>query len=278
MTTSTTGYKIFRYTIIAVCGLIMAFPLFYMVSRSFMTAAEVEAMPPQLLPSGLRWENYSEAAQFVTPRVMLNSLLVSSAIVVMQLVLALPAAFALSKIPFRWTGAVVTMLVLPMFIPASFTLIPTFVVAFKLGMLNTYAGLIVPIGATISVGVLLFRQFFASLPTGLVEAARIDGAGWFRVFWSVVLPLSAPIVTTFSVVTFITAWNLYLWPQVIATAPDLAVINVALAPIAGGSSYRYVSPAIGLAGTTIGVLPALVLFLVGQKWLVRGVTAGTGLE
>ena len=278
MTTSSTGYKTFRYAIITFCGLIMAFPLFYMVSRSFMTAAEVEAMPPRLLPSGLVWENYTEALKFLTPQVMLNSLFVSFAIVIMQLALALPAAFALSKIPFRWTGLIMGILVVPMFIPASFTLIPTFVVAFKLGMLNTYAGLILPIGATISVGVLIFRQFFASLPVGLVEAARIDGAGWFRVFWSVTLPLAAPIITTFSVVTFITAWNLYLWPQVIATDPALAVINVALAPIAGGSAYRYVSPAIGLAGATIGVLPALVLFIVGQKWLVRGITAGTGLE
>jgi ABC-type glycerol-3-phosphate transport system permease component len=269
---------VFRYTLIAVCGLIMAFPLFYMVSRSFMTPAEVEAMPPRLLPGGLVWENYVEAAKFVTPHVIANSLFVAISIVVMQLALALPAAFALSKVPFRWTGIVMGFLLLPMFIPSSFTLIPTFIVAFKLGMLNTFAGLIIPIGSTISVGILLFRQFFASLPDGLVEAARIDGAGWFRVFWSVTLPLAAPIITTFSVVTFITAWNLYLWPQVIATDPNLAVINVALAPIAGGSTFRYVSPAIGLAGATIGVLPSLLIFIVGQKWLVRGMAAGTGLE
>lgn len=274
----TASYKTFRYTITAVCGLIMVFPLFYMVSRSFMTAAEIETIPPRLLPGGLLWENYQTALEFLTPRVMVNSLIVSIGVVVLQLVLALPAAFALSQIPFRWTGVVLAVLVAPTFIPASFTLIPTFVVAFKLGLLNSYAGLIIPIGATISVGVLIFRQFFVTLPTGLVEAARIDGAGWFRVFWSVTLPLAMPVITTFSVVTFITAWNLYLWPQVIATDPSLAVINVALAPIAGGSSYVYTSPAVGLAGATMGVLPALVLFIVGQKWLVRGVAAGTGLE
>lgn len=275
---SNKSYQTFRYTITALCGLIMALPLFYMVSRSFMTPAEVEAIPPRLLPSGLEWQNYLTAAEFLTPRVMMNSLIVAVGVVLIQLVLALPAAFALSKIPFRWTGVVLAVLVTPMFIPASFTLIPTFVVAFKLGMLNSYVGLIVPIGATISVGVLMFRQFFVSLPAGLVEAARIDGAGWFRVFWSITLPLAAPIITTFSVVTFITAWNLYLWPQVIATDPALAVINVALAPIAGGSSYVYASPAVGLAGATIGVFPALILFIIGQKWLVRGVAAGTGLE
>jgi len=277
MTTSN-SYRVFRYTITAICGLVMAFPLFYMVSRSFMTSPEVEAIPPRLLPSGLDWENYQTASEFLTPQVMVNSLVVAAGIVLLQLVLALPAAFALSKIPFRWTGMVMGILVAPMFIPASFTLIPTFVVAFKLGMLNSYTGLIIPIGSTISVGVLLFRQFFVTLPSGLVEAARIDGAGWFRVFWSVTLPLAMPVIATFSVVTFITAWNLYLWPQVIATDPALTVINVALAPIAGGSSYLYTSPAVGLAGATMGMFPALILFIVAQKWLVRGVAAGTGLE
>lgn len=271
-------YRIFRYTLTALLGLVMAFPLFFMVSRAFMTPTEVAAVPPTLLPSGLEWDNFRVASEFLTPRVMLNSLFVAVSIVVMQLLLALPAAFALSKVPFRWTAVVTAILVAPMFIPASFTLIPSFVVAFSFGMLNSYAGLIIPIGATISVGVLLFRQFFAALPKGLVEAARIDGAGWFRVFTSITLPLALPVITTFSVITFITAWNLYLWPQVIATDPDLAVINVALAPVAGGSSYAYTSPAIGLAGATIGVLPALLVFILAQKWLVRGVTAGTGLE
>jgi multiple sugar transport system permease protein len=272
------SYTIFRYSITALCGLIMAFPLFYMASRSLMTGAEIAAKPPRWLPSGIEWENYRTASEFLTPQVMVNSLIVALGIVVTQLVLALPAAFALSKIPFRWTAVILGILVAPLFIPASFTLIPTFVVAFKLGLLNSYAGLILPIGGTISIGILIFRQFFVTLPAGLVEAARIDGAGWFRVFWSVTLPVAMPVIATFTVVTFITAWNLYLWPQVIATDPALAVINVALAPVAGGSSYVYASPAIGLAGATMGVLPALILCIVAQKWLVRGVAAGTGLE
>lgn len=275
---TTKSYRIFRYTITAVCGLTMAFPLFFMVMRSFMSASEIAAMPPRLIPRGLEWENYQKALEFLTPQVMLNTLIMAVGVVIVQLLLALPAGFALSKIPFRWTGIVMAILILPTFVPGNFTLVPTFLVAFKLGMLNSYAGLIIPVGATISVGVLMFRQFFASLPAGLVDAARIDGAGWFRVFWMIAVPLAAPVITTFSVVTFIAAWNHYLWPQVIAPDPAFQVINVALAPVASGSNLAYVSPAIGLAGATMGVLPSLVLFVVAQKWLVRGVAAGTGLD
>lgn len=275
---TTPTYRGFRYGLTLFCGIMMAAPLMYMVLRSFMTAAEIESVPPTLVPGALHWDNYVQAAGFITPTVVLNSFLVAVGVVVVQVVLVAPAAFALSQIPFRWTGAVLAAIVVPLFVPASFTLIPTFVVAFKLGLLNSFAGIILPIGATISAGILLYRQFFATLPPGLVEAARIDGAGWFRVFWSVVLPLAAPVTATFAAITFLGAWNLYIWPQVIAPQPDMAVINVALAPIAGGSTYLYVSPAIGLAGATLSMLPALVLFMFAQKWLVRGVTAGTGLE
>lgn len=273
-----TSYIVFRYVIVAVCGLIMVAPLLFMVSRSFMTADEVSSFPPRLLPGELRFQNYIDAIQYLTPRVILNSFFVAAGVVVVQLVLAMPAAFALAKIPFRWTGLILGILIIPMFVPANFTLIPTFIVTYKLGMLNSFAGIILPIGAQISFGVLLFRQFFVSLPDGLVEAARIDGASWFRVFTAVMLPLSRPVIATFCSLTFLTAWNMYIWPQVIATDPAFAVINVALAPIAGGSAYVYVSPAVGLAGATVGMLPAFVLFIIFQKWYVRGISAGTGLD
>lgn len=271
-------YRIFRYALIIVLGLVMASPLVYLVLRSFMTAEEIQAVPPRIIPSQLAWENYRFASEFLTPQVMLNSFIVAAGVVIVQLALALPAAFALSVIPFRWSKQVMGVLIVPMFVPASFTLIPTFVVAYKLGLLNSYTGLILPIGATISAGVLLFRQFFVSLPAGLVEAARLDGASWFRVFWTVMLPLAVPTVVTFAVVTFLGAWNMFIWPQVIATDPALAVINVALAPVAGGSSFAYVNPAVSLAGAVMGMLPALILFVLAQKWLVRGVAAGTGLD
>ena len=267
-----------RLILMLVCGLVMAAPLLFMISRSFMTPAEVSALPPTLIPSGLNWENYLTAFAYLSPRTILNSFIVAIGIVLLQLLLALPVAFALALIPFRWSGAILAVLIVPMFIPGNLTLIPTFVVTYQLGMLESYAGIIIPIAGQIAFAVILFRQFFASLPAGIVEAARIDGASWPRVFWSVTLPLAKPIIATYCSLTFLTAWNMYIWPQVVATDPELAVINVALAPIAGASAYTYVSPAVGLAGATLGMLPALIVFLAMQKWYVRGIAAGSGLE
>jgi len=276
MTVTPLSYRIFRYTLIVVCGLIMVAPLVYMVSRSLMSPSEVQAFPAPLLPRVPQFSNYAAAFAYLSPQVIANSFVFAIGVVALQLVLSLPAAFALAKIPFRYTGALMAVLILPVFIPANFTLIPLFIEVYRLGWLNTYAGLIVPMAAQVTFAVLLFRQFFAGLPDGLIEAARIDGASWFRVFVSITLPLARPVLATYVSVSFLTAWNMYIWPQVIATDPSLQVINVALAPLAGGQ-YSQVSPAIGLAGAVIALVPVLIVFLVFQRWYVRGVV-GTGVE
>jgi ABC-type glycerol-3-phosphate transport system permease component len=273
---TSTSYKVWRYGLIVFLGLIMALPLFYMVSRSFMTASEVQQFPPKFLPSTADWQNFTDAVSYLSPGVIANSFIFSLGVVGLQLVLALPAAFALSKIPFRWTSAILAVLIIPLFVPSNFSLIPLFVETYQLGWLNTYQGLIVPMAAQIAFGVLLFRQFFGALPDGLIEAARIDGASWFRVFASVALPLARPALATYCSISFLTAWNMFIWPQVIATDPKYAVINVALAPLAGGQ-YSSVSPAVALAGAVVAMIPVLAVFLGFQRWYVKGVT-GTGLE
>jgi ABC-type glycerol-3-phosphate transport system permease component len=269
-------YRVFRYALVVVFALIMVVPLFYMVSRSFMTASEVQAFPAPLVPAAPHWQNYIDALSYLNPAIIGNTFIFAIGVVVVQLVLALPAAFALSKIPFKFTGLILGILVVPLFIPANFTLIPLFLEVYQFGWLNTYQGLIIPMAAQIAFAVLLFRQFFAGLPDGLIEAARIDGASWFRVFTAITLPLSRPVLATYVSVSFLTAWNMYIWPQVIATDQSLQVINVALAPLAGGQ-YSTASPAVGLAGAVIALIPVLAIFLIFQKWYVRGVV-GTGLE
>jgi ABC-type glycerol-3-phosphate transport system permease component len=265
-----------RYVAILLGGLVMATPLLFMVTSSLKSGAEVNAFPPKLLPDTPIWENFAEAWRYLTPQVIANTFIFSLGIIGLQLLLSLPAAFALAKIPFRWSAAILAILVVPMMIPGNLTLIPLFVITFQLGWLNTYAGLIVPMAAQCAFAILLFRQFFASLPTGLIEAARIDGAGWGRVLTSIALPLARPALATFCSISFLTAWNMYIWPQVIAPNPANRVINVALAPLAGGENST-ISPSVGLAGGVIAMLPVLIVFIVFQKWYLKGI-AGTGLE
>ncbi|WP_022886753.1 carbohydrate ABC transporter permease [Glaciibacter superstes] len=265
-----------RYVAIVLAGFIMAAPLLFMVSGSLKSAAEVAAFPPKLLPETPIWQNFVDAWNFLTPQVIGNTFIFSLGIVGLQLLLSLPAAFALAKIPFKWSAAVLGTLIVPMFIPGNLTLIPLFIVTFQLGWLNTYAGLIIPMAAQCAFAILLFRQFFATMPAGLIEAARIDGASWGRVLTSIALPLAKPALATFCSISFLTAWNMYIWPQVIAPNPVNRVINVALAPLAGGEN-SVISPAVGLAGAVIAMLPVLIVFIVFQKWYLKGI-AGTGLE
>ncbi|MGB3374196.1 MAG: carbohydrate ABC transporter permease [Microbacterium sp.] len=265
-----------RYLAIVLCGLIMAAPLLFMVSGSLQSAAEISAFPSKLLPETPVWQNFVDAWNYLTPRVIANTFIFSLGIVGLQLLLSLPAAFALAKIPFKWAAVVLGTLVVPMFIPGNLTLIPLFIVTFQLGWLNTYAGLIIPMAAQCAFAILLFRQFFATMPAGLIEAARIDGASWGRVLTSIALPLAKPALATFCSISFLTAWNMYIWPQVIAPNPVNRVINVALAPLAGGENSM-ISPSVGLAGAVISMLPVLIVFIVFQKWYLKGI-AGTGLE
>lgn len=271
-----TAYVAFRYVLIVLLGFLMAIPLLFMVSGSMKSQAEISTFPPPLLPSQPIWSNFVEAWHYLTPRVIGNTFVFSLGIVGLQLLISLPAAFALAKIPFRWTGAILALLVVPMFVPGNLTLIPLFIVTFQLGWLNSFAGLIIPMAAQCAFAILLFRQFFATLPDGLIEAARIDGAGWVRVLGSVCLPLAGPPLATYLSVSFLGAWNMYIWPQVVAPNPANRVISVALAPLAGGENST-ISPAVGLAGAVIAMLPVLIIFIAFQRFYIKGVV-GTGLE
>jgi ABC-type glycerol-3-phosphate transport system permease component len=224
----------------------MAAPLVYLVSASLMSAADVRAYPPHLVPPDVVWHNYLEAYEFLSPRVIVNSFVFSLGIVGLQLALSLPAGFALAKIPFRWTAVVLGVLVVPMFVPGNMTLIPLYVVTHQLGLVGTYAGMILPIAGQTAFATLLFRQSFISLPSGLVEAARMDGANWLRVLVSIAVPLAKPALAAYCSISFLTAWNTYIWPQVVAPDPAHKVMTVALAPLASGE-YSMVSPSVGSA-------------------------------
>jgi ABC-type glycerol-3-phosphate transport system permease component len=265
-----------RYAAIAVVGLIMGLPVFYAVSTSLMTAKDVVAYPPNLLPTEIRWENYAEALQFLSGPVIFNSFLFSIGVILIQLVLALPAGFALAKIPFRWAVVVIAVLAAPLLLPSNATLIPLFVVTRELGILNSYAGLILPVAASTTFATLLFRQFFATLPDGIIEAARIDGASWFRVLTQIALPLAKPTLAAFASITFLNVWNMYVWPQLVAPNPDLKVIPVALAPLARGE-YQSISESVGMAAAVLSIIPVLLIFIFTQKWYINGIV-GTGQD
>jgi multiple sugar transport system permease protein len=268
--------RIGRYSTIIVLGLIVAVPMLYLLSGSLMSFHDISQYPPRLVPSKPIWNNFVQAWNYLTPRTFANTFVFVLGVLLIQLGICLPAGFALSKIKFRGSGAIFAIFVVPIFMPTNLILIPTFVVTYQLGLIGTFAGLILPVAAQASVGILLFRQFFSTLPDGLMEAARIDGANWFQVFFRIALPLSRPIVAAYSVVTFLTGWNLYIWPLLAAPGSDTRVLTLALAPLAT-TQFSNISPSVGFAAAVIAMVPVLVVFVAFQRWFTRGVT-GTGLE
>lgn len=268
--------RIGRYTAITLCGVVVAAPLFYLLSGSLMTYREIISYPPKFVPTDPQWSNFNAALDYLRPRTFGNTFVFVLGVLFLQLAICLPAGFALAKIKFRGAATVLVFFVVPIFVPTNLILIPTYIVTFQLGLIGSFLGMILPIAGQASVGVLLFRQFFAGLPDGLMDAARLDGAGWFQTFFSVALPLSRPIVAAYSVVTFLTAWNLYIWPLLAGPGPTTRVLTVAVAPLAT-SQFTNISPSIGFAAAVIAMVPVLVVFIAFQRWFTRGVV-GTGLE
>jgi ABC-type glycerol-3-phosphate transport system permease component len=242
-----------------------------------MSLDEVQVYPPRLFPSSLNWENYSDALSVMTPRIFLNTLFFTFGILILQLILSFTAGFALAKMPFKYAALIVALFAIPVFLPTNISIIPLYLVTYKLGLLNTWGGMILPIVGSTAFGTLLFRQFMVNFPDGLIDAARMDGASWPRVLFRIVLPLARPPIASYSAITFLTAWNMYIWPLMIGSREELRVATVQLAPlIAGGTGfYGKVGPNVTYAAALLSALPVVLFFLWAQRWFINAI-AGTG--
>ena len=271
------AFDAIRYTAIVTLGFLTVLPIIFLLSGSFMSITDASSYPPKLIPPTLQPENYVKALEYLTGRTIINSFIFVLGILLLQLTLSLTAGFALAKMPFKYASAVVGLFAIPMFLPTNVSVIPLYLVTFKLGLLNSWAGMILPIVGSTAFGTLLFRQFFVNFPDGLVDAARIDGASWPRVMLQIVVPLSKPPIASYSAITFLTAWNMYIWPLLVGTRDTFRVLTVQLAPIVqgGGGVYSEIPPNVAYAAAFISSLPVMVVFLFAQRWFINAI-AGTG--
>ena len=252
----------------ALAALTMAGPFLWMALTSLMGQLEVFAYPPQILPESPRWENYSGALTAQPfARFFLNSTVFAVCVVFGQLVTAATAGYAFARLDFRGRDKLFLIFLSTMMVPAVVVLIPRFLLIDKLGWVDTYQGIIST--ELVSVwGIFLMRQYFRTVPRELEEAARIDGAGPWRIFWSVSLPLAKPALATLGLFAFIDAWKNLLWPLLATRSMDMRVIEVGIA--AFHSTYEVNWPYQMAAGVT-AVLPILILFLFTQRYFVRGI-------
>ena len=252
--------------------LVAVFPLLWMLSVSFMRPGEASALPPPLLPAQATLANYRELFERAgMGRYLLNSLAISSAITLLSLAFNLMAGYAFAKLRFRGRERLFQALLGGLVIPAQVAMLPLFLLLKYLGLVNSYAAVVMPAMATIF-GIFLVRQYARGIPDDLLEAARIDGAGELRIFVQIVLPLLKPIMVTLAIFTFLTAWNDFMWPLIALTGQEHYTLPIALASL---SREHVQDSELMMAGSVVTVLPVLVLFLALQRYYLQGLLLGS---
>lgn len=264
--------KIALYAVLGVAAAMTAFPLLWMVSVSFMTAGEANTLPPPLLPNEATLQNYATLfTRLNMGRYLFNSAFLATAVTALSLLLNSMAGYAFAKFRFPGRDRLFQTLLAALVIPAQVAMLPLFLLLKYLGVVNTYAGVIIPGMASIF-GIFLIRQYTLSVPDSLIEAARIDGASEFRIYASVVLPLIKPILVTLAIFTFMGTWNDFIWPLIVLTDNDLYTLPVALATF----SREYVQDnELMMAGAVTTVLPVLIVFLALQRYYIQGIMVGS---
>ena len=257
---------------LAAFALLTLAPLAWMASVSFMPAGEASGFPPPLLPSAATLDNYRQLfARTGIGRAFANSLVVSLAITAGSLVINTAAGYAFAKLRFRGRDRLFQWLLAALVVPAQVAMLPLFLLMKELGLVNTLGGVVVPALAGVF-GIFLVRQYARSIPDALLEAARIDGAGEFRIFVQVVLPMLRPVLVTLAIFSFMAAWNDFMWPLIVLADQAQYTLPVALAAL---SREHIMDVEMMMAGAVVTVLPVLLLFLGLQRWYMQGLLLGS---
>jgi multiple sugar transport system permease protein len=253
----------------------MLLPFFWMITASFKSLNEVIQIPPQWLPRQWDFRNYAEVfrQQPLFGRYFLNSVIVAAVTVASVLITSSLAGYAFAKYNFRGKNVLFVFVLSTMMIPFQIRMVPLFVMVSGWKLLDTYPGLILP-GLVDAFGIFLMRQFIASIPTDLIDAARIDGASEPGIFLRIILPLIQPALSALAIFTLIGNWESFLWPLLITNSDELRTLPIGLALFSGRYLQRF---DLQMAAATIAVLPMVLAFFVLQRRFVEGFTL-TGLK
>ncbi|WP_448524209.1 carbohydrate ABC transporter permease [Pseudothermotoga sp.] len=269
--------KVFNWSLFCLMvsvAFIMLVPFFWMFSTSLKSLGEVFEYPPKWITRQPHWENYTRVWSVVPfGRYLLNSVIVSGSITLLHLLVASLSAFAFARLNFPGRDKLFLLYLATLMVPGQVTMIPNFILIKLLRLTDTYTGLILPNVFT-AFGVFLLRQFFMTIPKDYEDAARIDGASRFYIYSRIILPLSVPALSTLAVFTFVFQWNNLLWPLVVVSKDSMKTITIGLASFQGmyGTTWNLL-----MAAAVMGILPSVVAFLIGQRFLIKGITL-TGLK
>ena len=257
---------------VALVALVTFAPLLWMLSVSFMAPGEAAAFPPPLLPKSPTLDNYRTLfGTYGIGRYLANSVLVSTLATALGLAISVPAGYAFAKLRYKGRDAIFHALVGALVVPGQIGMLPLFLELKAMGLVNSYAGALVPWLASIF-GIFLIRQYCLSLPDEMLEAARVDGASEWGIFTRIVLPVLTPILVTLGLFIFLSSWNDFMWPLIVLADQDLYTLPVALAAL---SREHVQDNELMMAGSVVTTMPVLILFLALQRYYLSGLLAGS---
>ncbi|EFU74770.1 carbohydrate ABC transporter permease [Enterococcus italicus] len=260
------SFKVFIGVMLAVLGILTFFPFLWMIFSSLKTNAEISQMVPTLLPKNPTLNNFKELFERLNFGIYLKNTLIVTLFSFLGLFLNAMAGYGFSKYDFKGKHGLFLLVLATMMIPGQVTMIPVYLILNSVGLTNTLMGIVLP-GLAGAFGIFLFRQFMSTISDELLEAARLDGANEWYIFFRIVLPLTRPILAVQGILTFIGGWNSFLWPLIIANDEKYYTLSVGLQLLQGQHGTDY---SLQMAGATFMVVPILIIFMIFQKYILQG--------
>lgn len=253
-------------------GLVLVSPVIYCVMLSFMEPKEILSSPPTLFPGGLYLENYVMALRLTKiPRFILNSVFVSIVCSLMRIFIASLAAYGFAFYEFKGKNILFYLVLGTMLIPADSTIVTNYMTVSSMGLVNNYLGIMILYFVS-AANIFLMRQYFLTVSKELKEAAEIDGCGSFKFYTTILVPVAKPVIASVFISSFVSTWNMYLWPMLITTRNEMRTVQVGITMLNFSEEAAYGST---MAGAVLVLLPSLLVFAVAQKQIVKGMTAGS---
>ena len=263
-----------RVAVAVVAVVILMFPMYWMLRVALGSTSELADLPVALWPQEWVWSNFVEPwKEYPFGRWLANSVIIAVLSVILTVAINLGAGYAFAKLRFPFRNVLFLLIISTLMVPVQVIMIPQFQIVIDLSLLDSNWGVVLPRLAE-AFGLFMARQFFLSIPDELIEAARVDGAGHLRIFWTIVLPLSKPLVAALVIFTFMWRWNEFVWPLIVLTDSSAYTLPVGLQFLIAQYSSNF-GPL--LAMSFLSILPMLVVFAIFQKYFVEGV-ARTGLK
>lgn len=259
-------------TVCIVWGLVLASPVIYCILLSFMEPREILSSPPTLFPGGLYLGNYEAALKMTKiPRFIVNSVFVSICCSVMRIITASLAAYAFAFFDFKGKNVLFYLVLGTMLIPADATIVTNYMTVSGMGLVNNYLGIMILYFVS-AANIFLMRQYFLTVSKELKEAAEIDGCGSFKFYRMILVPVAKPVIASVFISSFVSTWNMYLWPMLITTRNEMRTVQVGITMLNFSEEAAYGST---MAGAVMVLIPSIIVFMISEKQIVRGMTAGS---